>query len=162
MDATTLWLLLATVLVLTGVAGLVLPVLPGIVLVFAGLLLAAWAEQFAHVGLGTLVLLGALALLATAVDLVAGALGAKRYGASPRAVLGAGIGALIGIAFGLIGIVIGPLVGAVLGELSALRTLGEASRAGLGTVLGMAIGAAAKIAVALTMIGIFLFMRLVA
>ena len=112
-----LWLL-AAVLVLAGLLGLILPALPGAPLLFAGLLVAAWVEDFSYVGGGTLAVLGALALLTYAVDFAASALGAKRFGASNRAIVGAAIGALVGIFFGLPGILLGPFVGAVLGELS--------------------------------------------
>ena len=57
----------------------------------AGLLLAAWAEDFQHVGTWTLAVIGGLALLTYAVDFIAGAVGAKRFGASPRAVIGAAL-----------------------------------------------------------------------
>lgn len=159
MDGSTAMLALAALLVVAGLLGTVLPGLPGAPLLFGGLLLAAWAEDFAYVGTRTLVLLGAMALLTWAADLVAGAIGAKRFGASRRAMLGAGIGALVGLFFGLPGILLGPFFGAVLGELSARRSLEEAGRAGIGASLGLAIGAAAKIALSLSMIGLFLFIR---
>src|SRR5512139_173589 len=101
-----LWLL-AAVLIAVGFAGLILPAVPGIPLVFAGLVLLAWAEDFAYVGWVTLALLGVLALLSTGVDFLAAALGAKKFGASPRAVGGAALGAVAGLFFGLPGIVLG-------------------------------------------------------
>jgi uncharacterized protein YqgC (DUF456 family) len=159
-DAASIGLLpLAAVLVIVGLAGIVLPALPGAPLLFGGLLLAAWAEDFQHLGTGWLVALGVMAGLTYGVDLVAGAVGAKRFGASKRAILGAGLGGLVGIFFGIPGILLGPFVGAVLGELSAQRSLGEAGRAGIGAALGLAIGAAAKLALSLSMIGIFLVLR---
>ena len=80
---------LAAVLVLAGLLGLILPALPGAPLLFAGLLVAAWVEGFSYVGSGTLAVLAAMALLTYAVDFAASALGAKRFGASNRAILGA-------------------------------------------------------------------------
>jgi len=159
LDPTIGVLVLAVLLVVVGFVGMLLPAVPGAPVLFAGLLLAAWAEDFRHVGTGWLTVIGGLAVLTYAVDFIAGALGAKRFGASPRAVMGAALGALVGIFFGLPGILLGPFVGAVLGELSAQRSLGEASRAGLGATLGMAIGAAAKIALALSMLGVFVVVR---
>ena len=155
-----LWVL-AVVLVVLGLVGLVLPALPGAPLLFAGLALAAWAEDFVYVGSGTLIILGVLALLTYAVDFLAGAMGAKRFGASNRAIAGAALGALVGLFFGLPGILLGPFVGAVLGELSAQRNLREAGIAGIGASFGLVLGAAAKLALAFAMLGIFLFSRFV-
>ena len=153
-----LWTVVA-LLIIGGLAGLVLPALPGAPLLFGGFLLAAWIEDFAYLGTGTLITLGALAGLTFVVDFAAGAFGARRYGASGRAVLGATIGAVVGIFFGLVGVLIGPFVGAVIGELSVRRDLPAAGRAGLGATLGLAIGTAAKLALGFTMLGIALVMR---
>jgi uncharacterized protein YqgC (DUF456 family) len=156
----TLWVA-AVVLAVLGLAGLVLPAIPGAPMLFAGLVLAAWAEGFAYVGVGTLAILGALAVLTYAVDFLAGAFGAKRFGASKRGMLGALLGAVVGIFFGLPGVLLGPFVGAVLGELSTRRSLGEAGRAGFGATLGLVLGAAAKLALAFSMVGIFAVVRFV-
>jgi len=160
MDTTILLWLLASVLVLAGLLGLLLPMLPGPPLLFAGLLVAAWAEDFAYVGVGTLTLLAALALLTYAVDFVATALGAKKFGASKRAVVGAALGALVGLFFGLPGILLGPFIGAVVGELTAQRGLGDAGRAGLGATIGLVLGAAGKLAIAFSMLALFAAARI--
>jgi len=152
--------LLALVLVAAGLAGLLFPVLPGAPLLFLGLLVAAWAEDFTHVGTGTLVILGVLAVFTYIVDFMAGIFGAKRFGASPRGMIGAGIGAVFGIFLGWVGVVLGPFVGAIIGELSAFRGIGAAGRAGVGATVGLALGAAVKIAVAFSMLGIFAVARL--
>src|SRR4051812_41702135 len=94
----------AAVLVIAGLAGTILPVLPGVLLVFGGLFLAAWADGFARVGYFTLTVIGALGLLAFAADFFASVLGAKRVGASPQALFGAGIGGFAGIFLGIPGI----------------------------------------------------------
>jgi uncharacterized protein len=156
---TVLTWVLVIFLVAAGLLGLILPALPGPLLLFAGLLVAAWAEDFAFVGAGTLVGLGLMALLAFLVDFVAGALGARRYGASPRAFIGATLGALIGIFFGLPGLLFGPFLGAVVGELSARPDLQAAGRAGWGAMIGLVLGTAAKIALGFAMIGVFLAVR---
>ncbi|HEX9444395.1 MAG TPA: DUF456 family protein [Candidatus Binatia bacterium] len=153
-----LWIF-AVVLILFGLAGLVLPAVPGAPVLFAGLLIAAWADHFAYVGWRTLALLAVLALLTYAVDFAATAFGAKRFGASRRAVAGAAIGALAGIFFGFIGVLIGPFIGAVIGELSARRGLEDAARAGLGATIGMVVGVAAKLALAFAMLGIYAIAR---
>lgn len=155
-----LWLL-AALLIALGFAGLILPLVPGIPLVFAGLVLLAWAENFAYVGWLTLTLLGGLALLSYGIDFLASALGAKRFGASPRAVAGAALGALGGLFFGLPGIVLGPFVGAVIGEFSQRATLKAAMHAGVGATLGLLFGALLKIALAFSMLGVFVLDRLI-
>jgi len=159
MALTALIWTLAIVLILTGLVGLVLPALPGPPLLFAGLLAAAWAEDFSYVGPRTLTVLGILALLAFLADFAAGALGARRYGASPRAAFGAAIGAIVGIFFGIPGIVLGPLLGALFGELTARADLDAASRAGIGATVGLLLGTAAKLALGFAMIALFLLIR---
>ncbi len=154
-----LWLL-AAVFIVVGFAGLVLPLLPGIPMVFAGLVLLAWAENFAHVGWATLTLLGVLTLASYGVDFLAAALGAKKFGASSRAIWGAAIGALVGIFFGLPGLLLGPFLGAVAGEFSGTATLQKAMHAGVGATLGLLFGALLKIALAFAMVGVFVLSRL--
>ena len=158
MDPALLWIA-ATLLVALGVAGVVLPGLPGIPLVLAGLVLGAWIDDFAYVGRGTLITIGLLALLATAVEFAASALGAKRAGAHRRAVIGAALGALVGIFFALPGILIGPFAGAVIGEFSARGDLARAGRVGVATWIGMLLGGAAKLALVLSMIAVFAWQR---
>ena len=157
-SVTLLWLG-AVLCVLAGLVGLVLPALPGVPLVFVGLVLAAWAEHFAYVGPGMLVALGLIAALTYVVDFLAGAFGARRFGASSRAVVGAALGGLVGLFFGLAGVLLGPFVGAVLGELSAQRSLGDAGRAGVGATLGLVIGLALKIALAVSMLALYVVAR---
>jgi uncharacterized protein YqgC (DUF456 family) len=151
--------IVAALIVAVGLAGLVLPVIPGAPLIFAGLLLAAWAENFEYVRSGTLLFLGLLALLTYAVDFWATMFGAKKFGASRRAIIGALLGALVGIFLGFPGVLFGPFIGAVMAELSAQRSLGDATRAGIGATIGLVLGAALKIALAFSMIGIFLVAR---
>lgn len=154
-----LWVV-GAVLALLGLAGMLLPVLPGAPLLFLGLVAAAWAEDFQYVGLWTLLGLAALAGLTYLVEFLASVLGARKFGGSRRAMAGAAIGGIIGLFLGLPGIILGPFVGAVIGELSLQRSLDQASRAGFGTVVGMAIGVAGKLAIGIAMIGIFLLVRL--
>lgn len=153
-----LWLL-SLALVITGVLGLLLPALPGIVLVFAGLVVAAWAEDFTYVGQGTLIFLLVLCLLGYVIDFLAGALGASRYGAGKYSIIGAAIGAVAGMFFGLPGILLGPFIGAVAGELYIRRDIRAAGLAGFGAWVGLVVGTAAKIAITFVMIGVFLLAR---
>ena len=150
-----LWVL-SLILVGVGIAGTLLPGLPGTPLVFGGLLLAAWADGFQNVGAGTMILLAVLTILAFGVDFVSGSLGAKRAGASREAMIGAALGALVGIFFGFVGIVFGPFAGAVLGEYMARRSLAQAGRAGVATWLGFILGIGVKLVLTFTMVGIFL------
>lgn len=159
METNFLFWVLSLLLILIGLAGLILPAIPGAPLLFAGLFLAAWAEDFAYVGKGTLTILGLLALLTYGVDLWATMFGAKKFGASKRAIVGALVGAVIGIFFGFPGILFGPFIGAVIGELSTRRGLQAAARAGLGATIGLVLGAALKIALAFSIIGIFAIAR---
>jgi uncharacterized protein YqgC (DUF456 family) len=150
-----LWLL-GGVLVAVGLAGILLPALPGTVLIFAGLLLAAWADNFTRVGIGTIVVIGVIAAVSYGVDFAAAAVGVRRLGASPQAMTGAALGTIAGLFFGLPGIVLGPFVGAVLGELTAHRDIGRAGKAGIAAWIGFAIGMAVKVGIAFLMIAIFL------
>lgn len=157
-DFATVWYVLAVVLVIVGIAGTVLPALPGIPLVFAGLLLAAWADGFQHVGAWTLVALGILAIASFAVDLLATAMGAKRVGASRLAIVGAAIGTIAGLFVGLVGVFVGPFVGAVVGELIHRRRLedvGHATRVGVGTWVGLLAGTVLKLVIGFGMLGLF-------
>jgi len=150
-----LWIV-AGALVAIGLAGIVLPAVPGTILIFAGFVLAAWADGFTHVGTGTLLVLGVLAAASYAIDFLAAALGARRLGASRRAMAGAALGTLFGLVFGLPGLIVGPFAGAALGELSATRNLARAGRTGVAAWIGFAIGIVVKVGVAFLMIGIFL------
>lgn len=154
-----LWIISA-ILTFTGLAGLLLPLVPGAPLLFLGLLLGAWAEGFRYIGLWTLLALAGMAALTYVVEFAASILGVKKYGGSRHAMVGAAVGGIVGIFFGIPGILLGPFVGAVIGELSLQRSLDEASRAGFGTVVGLAIGVAGKLAIGITMIGTFLLIRL--
>ena len=155
-----LWILCA-ILTLAGLAGLLLPMLPGAPLLFLGLLLGAWAEDFRYVGLWTLLVLAGMAALTYVVEFVASALGVNRFGGSRRAMAGAVVGGIVGLFLGVPGILLGPFIGAVIGELSLQRSVDQASRAGFGTVVGLAIGMAGKLAIGIAMIGLFLLIRFV-
>jgi uncharacterized protein YqgC (DUF456 family) len=157
LEIQSLYYLLAAVLVVVGIAGVVLPALPGLPLVFAGMLLAAWTGGFEQVGVVMLVVLGLLTLVSLAVDFWATALGAKRVGASGKAVLGAVIGTFAGLFFGPVGLFAGPFAGALAGELLHGRDVGQAARVGFGTWLGIVFGIVLKLALAFTMLGLFAF-----
>lgn len=160
MDQNALYYLIATFLILIGLAGTVLPALPGLPLIFAGMLLAAWAGEFQQVGIVMLVFLGLLTLLSLGIDLWATALGAKRVGASRKAIIGAVLGTVVGLAFGPLGLLFGPFAGALAGELLHRRSvgvqhLGDAAKIGFGTWMGILFGVVLKLGLAFAMLGLF-------
>ena len=157
MDWTILWWLLSGLIIIAGLAGTVVPALPGVPLVFLGLFVGAWIGDFQTIGWATIGVLAVLALLAWIVDFVAGAAGVRYLGASSRAFWGASIGAVAGIFVGVVGMLLGPFIGAVLGELSGGSNVVQSGRAGLGAWIGMVVATAVKLAIAFLMIGIFIF-----
>ena len=160
MDATNLYYLIAALLVIVGLLGTVLPALPGLPLVFGGMLLAAWAGDFQQVGVPMLVLLGALTALSLVIDFWATALGAKRVGASRKAIAGAMLGTLGGLFLGPLGLLLGPFAGALAGELMHRRSLdaahvGDAAKIGFGTWVGILFGTVLHLGLAFAMLGLF-------
>jgi uncharacterized protein YqgC (DUF456 family) len=153
-DPLLLWSL-AIGLIVIGMAGTVLPGVPGVAAVFGGMLLAAWIDGFTRIGAPTLVILGVLTALAFAADIVGGLIGAQRVGASRLALAGAALGALVALPFGIFGLLVGPFFGAVIGEFMARQRLDAATRVGIGTWIGLAVGSLAKIALVFAMLGVF-------
>jgi len=161
MDSTTLLYILAAVLIVVGILGTILPALPGLPLVFAGMLLAAWVNDFTAISVWTIAVLAVLTLFSFVIDFIATAMGAKRVGASRSATIGAVLGMVAGLFFGLPGIFLGPFVGAVVGEIIHQRKLGREhvehlTKVGVGTWLGVVFGMVLKLTLAFTMLGIFL------
>jgi uncharacterized protein YqgC (DUF456 family) len=155
-------IIVAVLLVVIGIAGTVLPMLPGVPLVFAGLLLAAWHGGFDQVGILTMVIIGAIAGMAWAVDFFASVVTAKKAGASKYALWGAGIGALVGIAGGIVGLIIGPAIGAIIGELithknTSKEATTKATAVGIAAGLGFVLALAIKIVLVLTMLAVFAY-----
>jgi uncharacterized protein len=151
----TLWYVLAALLIIGGFIGTILPALPGVPLVFAGMLVAAWADGFQHVGMWTLIGLGVLTVIAVAVDFLAGLAGAKRVGASRLALIGATVGTIVGIFFGIPGLLLGPFLGALAGELFAGGTLQRATNVGVGAWIGFLVGTVLKLGICFAMLGVF-------
>jgi uncharacterized protein YqgC (DUF456 family) len=147
-----LWIV-AAIAVLLGIAGMVLPLMPGTPLLFGGLWLAAWIEGYSRVSGTVVVLLAVMAVLAWGIDYLAATLGVKRVGASGKAAAGAAIGTVLGIFGGLPGLILGPIVGAMAGEWLARRDAAQAGRAGLGFIVAVA----AKLGIAIAMLGVFGF-----
>lgn len=149
--------LLSAVLILIGLAGTILPALPGIPLIFAGLWLAAGVDRYHHVGAWWLSIIAVLGAIGFIVDFVATALGAKRVGASKLAIWGAAIGTLVGVFFGIPGLVLGPFIGAVAGELLSGTSVLRSTHVGIATWLGLIFGTIVKLVISLVMVGLFAF-----
>jgi len=150
-----LWLASAA-LILIGLAGTVLPLLPGTLLVWSGVLLGAWIDDFTRVGAGTMVVISVLAVLAWALDFVAGLMGARRVSASKQALAGAAIGTVVGLFMGLVGVLFMPLVGAAVGEYWAQKDQTRAAKVALATWIGLLVGMVAKVVLSFVMVGVFL------
>lgn len=146
---------LVVVLFVAGIAGTVLPALPGTLLIFLAVLLGAWIGDFQQVTVTTVVIAGVICVLAQVLDYVAGMLGAKRAGASREAVIGAMIGTVVGLFGGLVGLLFFPLIGAAIGEYLAISDFRRAGNVGVATWIGMIVGAVAKVALAFVTVGIF-------
>jgi uncharacterized protein YqgC (DUF456 family) len=155
MDINLLWYGAAAILILVGIAGAVLPALPGVPMVFAGMWLAASVDGYSLIGTGTVFLLGILAGIAVLVDFVAGILGARRVAASRTALWGAMIGTFAGIFFGLAGLLLGPFLGALIGEAAAGGTVRRSTEVGVATWIGLLFGTVAKVGLSFTMLGVF-------
>ncbi len=149
-----LWILCAA-LILVGLAGTVLPVLPGTILVWAGIALGAWIDDFTRVSVTTVVVVSVLAVLAWGLDYVAGLMGAKKAGASKQALIGAAVGTVLGLFMGLVGVLFMPLVGAAVGEYLARKDQTRAVKVGISTWIGIMVGLIAKVVLAFIMVGIF-------
>jgi len=151
----TLWWILSIALIVLALAGIVVPALPGTLLVFAGILLGAWIDHFTRVGPVALSAVAVLAVLSLLMDYVAAMLGARRAGASRQAVIGAALGTIVGLLMGLVGVLFMPLVGAAADEYLARKDHGQAVKVGIATWLGLLAGMLAKFVLAFMMIGIF-------
>lgn len=146
---------LAAALIVGGLLGSILPVLPGIPMVFGGIWLAAAVDGYQHLGVWWLVGIGALGVAGIAIDFVASTLGAKRVGASRRALWGAALGTVVGMFFGIPGLLIGPFAGALVGELASGNSVLRATHVGVGTWLGLLFGTLVKLVISFVMVGLF-------
>ena len=155
MDATTLGWIAAVLLIAVGLAGTVLPALPGTILVLGGIVLGAWLDDFTRVKWWVVTIIAVLAVAAWVTDYLATIMGAKKAGASTLAIVGAALGTIAGIFMGLIGVLFMPFVGAVIGELIAQKNVKKAAKVGLATWLGLLIGTVVKLVLVFMMIGIF-------
>lgn len=159
--ADTLWWILAVTLIVVGLAGTVLPALPGTLFVLGGIVLGAWIDDFTRIGWPTLTVVTVLAVLAWVLDYVAGLMGAKKAGASKQAIIGAALGTVAGLFMGLVGVFFMPLVGAAVGEYIAQKDHARAAHVGVATWVGIMLGMIAKVVIAFMMIGAFIIALLI-
>lgn len=131
-------LAVASLIFLIGLVSTLLPVIPGSLIVWLGVLVHKLWLGDASVSWKIVFITGAITLVAQLLDVVMGVWGARRFGASWKGALGAFIGAFVGLFLPppLFWLIVGPIIGAVLGELSAGRSWGEGGKAGLGTIIG--------------------------
>jgi uncharacterized protein len=147
-------LVLGVLIIVAGIVSLALPLVPGVAIIFLGIVVVAWADDFTRIGPMMLGALLALTLVAMVADNVAGMFGAKRAGASGWGVFGAGVGALVGLPFGLPGVILGPAIGALAFEYMKNPDLARAGKAGLGGLFGFVLAVVAKAVFGLTLVGL--------
>ena len=147
--------LIAAVLIAVGLVGTIVPSLPGIPLIFGGIWLIAAVDRYHHLGLWWLLGIAVVGAIGLTLDLLAGALGANRVGASKQAVWGALAGTAIGLFFGLPGLLLGPFVGAALGELAAGNSILRSTNVGMSAWFGMIFGTIIKLVSSLMMVTLF-------
>jgi uncharacterized protein YqgC (DUF456 family) len=150
-----LWNVIGATLILAGLIGAIVPALPGIPLIFGGIWLIAGVDGFRHLGVWWLLGIALVGVIGLGFDLLAGALGAKRVGASKQAVGGALAGTVIGVFFGLPGLLIGPFVGALLGELAAGNSVQGSTAVGVGAWIGLLFGTLIKLVASMIMVALF-------
>jgi len=153
-------LILALILFVLGLLGTVLPVLPGAILIYGGMLLYGIMTQFTTLGTNFFLIQALILVLVLAVDFLASAVGTRQFKGSKQAVWGAAIGTVLGmIFFGPLGLIIGPFLGAVIAELLQNPNLNQAIWVGIGTLIGFVSGTFLKIAIEIIMI-VYFFMKI--
>ena len=147
------------ILILIGIAGAIIPMVPGIPLVFAAIAAYGWIEGFNTIGIKYIIVLAAITVFSLLVDYLSSYLGAKYMGAGKGGQIGAVIGVILGI-FILppLGIFIGPFLGAWIGELISGKDYKEAAKNALGTIIGLFTGMLFQLIVSIIMLISFLVM----
>jgi len=145
------------VVILIGLVGIIIPVLPGVLFVWLGLTFVSWLDGWQTVPMPTVVVFGVLTIAVMILQQVVGVAGAKRFGASRLGLIGCAVGLVVGVLLGgPVGIIAGPAIGAFVGEMIAGRTSQAAGRAAMGSVLGLLSGMVVQFILALVMIGWYL------
>lgn len=141
-------LALAIILMIAGIAGCLLPVLPGPPLSYLGIVLLH-LTRFADISKNLFIILGAVAVVVTIIDYVVPIWGTRQFGGSKYGMRGATVGLIIGLFLGPPGIITGPFIGAVVGELIFKDDIKYALKAGFGSLLGFLTGVGLKLAASL-------------
>jgi uncharacterized protein YqgC (DUF456 family) len=144
-------LILGIFLMIIGIIGCLVPVLPGPPLSFLGLILLHVTTRFGQFSTTTLIVLAAITVVVTILDYIVPIWGTKKFGGSKYGTRGATVGLIIGLFLGPVGIVIGPLIGAIVGELIFKDDMRYAFKAGFGSLLGFLTGIGLKLAASLVM-----------
>ena len=141
-----LFLILSTAIMLVGLAGVFLPVLPGVPLVFAGALIYAWSTGFQVITIGNLIFFAILTAISSAVEYIGGIITAKKYGASKYGLLGGVLGGVIGLVLlGIPGMIIGQLLGVITGELYYGKQMRASFTSGFAMFVGYILGSTIKV-----------------
>ncbi|MDP3003345.1 MAG: DUF456 domain-containing protein [Bacteroidales bacterium] len=143
-------LILGILLIILGIIGCLVPVLPGPPFSFLGLILLH-LTRFGHFTTPILITLGAIAVVVTVLDYIVPVWGTKRFGGSKYGTRGATVGLIIGLFLGPMGIILGPLFGAFVGEMIFKDDIGYAFKAGFGSLLGFLTGIGLKLAASFVM-----------
>ncbi len=150
-----LWIL-AIASVTVGMLGTMIPILPGLPMIFIGSWLAAWINDYNEISVTAVVIIGVLTVIGLVIDWVAQTLGAKKAGASKLGIIGSFIGTILGIFTGLWGLLFMPLIGAAIGEFIDHQDMLRSGKVGLATWIGMLVGTVIKLSLAFTMVGILI------
>jgi uncharacterized protein YqgC (DUF456 family) len=143
-------LILGILLIILGIIGCLVPVLPGPPLSFLALIMLH-LSRFGNFTSTVLIILGSIAVAVTILDYIVPVWGTKRFGGSKYGTRGATVGLIIGLFLGPLGIVLGPLAGAFVGEMIFKDDIGYAFKAGFGSLLGFLTGIGLKLAASFTM-----------
>jgi uncharacterized protein YqgC (DUF456 family) len=143
-------LILGIILMLIGIIGCLVPILPGPPLSYLGLI-SLHVTRFGHFSTTVLIALGVVTLVVTILDYIVPVWGTKKFGGSKYGTRGATVGLVIGLFLGPVGIIIGPLFGAIVGELIFRDDMGYALKAGFGSLLGFLTGIGLKLAASFVM-----------
>ena len=154
---TTLIIILTAALMIAGLIGCIIPILPGPFLVLGGALVYAWYTDFTVISWTVIGVLSVFALLSQLLDYLASMIGAKKFGAGKWGMIGALVGGVVGLfSAGVFGIILGPFIGAIIFEMIAGKDFRSSLKIGVGTLVGFLGGAVGKVIIAVTMIVIFL------
>ncbi len=142
-----LFLFLAVVLLILGLAGCIIPVMPGPPIAFVGLLIVYFITE--EISGSAILIYGAITLVTVILDYIVPMLGVKYFGGTRWGKWGCFIGSLVGLFFMPWGIIAGPFIGAFIGEIIGESNMRDALKSGLGSLLGFLVGVILKIVVCL-------------